>query len=161
MQKKIGYRNLVLTLFLVILFDQLCKYYIYSMLSKLNFAENGSDNLSLVVTSFLNIVIVWNYGIGLGFFNNIAQNQLFFIILSLFVILMLTIWYRNVKEVKICYTLGLIIGGAISNILDRVNFGAVLDFIDFHAMGYHYPAFNVADIFIVLGACLLIFKHKL
>jgi signal peptidase II len=52
--------------------------------------------------------------------------------------------------------LGLIIGGAIGNVIDRVRFGAVIDFLDFHALGWHWPAFNVADSAISVGAALLL-----
>ena len=52
--------------------------------------------------------------------------------------------------------LGLVIGGALGNVIDRVRFGAVIDFLDFHALGYHWPAFNVADSAICVGAVLLL-----
>ena len=52
--------------------------------------------------------------------------------------------------------LGLVLGGAVGNVIDRVRFGAVVDFLDFHALGYHWPAFNVADSAICIGAALLL-----
>jgi signal peptidase II len=54
-------------------------------------------------------------------------------------------------------SLGLVIGGALGNAIDRVNYGAVADFLDFHAAGYHWPAFNVADIAIFVGVVMLLF----
>ena len=65
-------------------------------------------------------------------------------------------WFFKEKKEIIKLALALILGGAVGNIIDRVRFGAVVDFLDFHAFGYHWPAFNIADSAIVLGAGLLI-----
>jgi signal peptidase II len=76
------------------------------------------------------------------------------------------LFYWMLKEVNrlkiVCF--GLIIGGALGNVIDRIRFGAVLDFLEFHIATYHWPAFNLADSFICVGACILIaleiFKNK-
>jgi signal peptidase II len=63
---------------------------------------------------------------------------------------------RHAGETLFCLALSLVLGGALGNVIDRVHAGAVLDFLDFHAFGYHWPAFNVADIAISCGAVLLV-----
>ena len=63
---------------------------------------------------------------------------------------------RHATETLFCLALSLVLGGALGNVIDRVHAGAVLDFLDFHAFGYHWPAFNVADIAISCGAVLLV-----
>src|SRR5690606_9236152 len=76
--------------------------------------------------------------------------------LALAVVVLLLVWLRRVDHVLTATGLGLIIGGALGNVIDRVRFGAVLDFLDFHAFGWHWPAFNVADSAISVGAVLLL-----
>jgi signal peptidase II len=63
---------------------------------------------------------------------------------------------RNPQKRMLCFGLALILGGAIGNLIDRLRFGHVVDFLDFHAMGAHWPAFNIADSGITVGAVLLI-----
>ena len=65
-------------------------------------------------------------------------------------------WLRRVNHFITASGLGLIIGGAVGNVIDRARFGAVIDFLDFHALGWHWPAFNVADSAIFVGAVLLL-----
>jgi signal peptidase II len=76
--------------------------------------------------------------------------------LALAVVVLLLGWLRRVDHPLTSAGLGLIIGGAIGNVIDRVRFGAVIDFLDFHALGWHWPAFNVADSAIFVGAVLLL-----
>jgi signal peptidase II len=64
---------------------------------------------------------------------------------------------RHAHDVVFCLALALILGGALGNVIDRITIGAVVDFLDFHAAGWHWPAFNVADIAISCGAVLLVF----
>jgi len=72
------------------------------------------------------------------------------------VVVALVFWLRRVDHPLPGIALGLIIGGALGNVLDRVRYGAVVDFLDVHALGYHWPAFNVADSAICVGAALLL-----
>jgi signal peptidase II len=66
--------------------------------------------------------------------------------------------YRNPRKTLLCVGLASILGGAVGNVIDRLRFGHVVDFLDFHAMGWHWPAFNVADSAITVGAVLLILE---
>jgi signal peptidase II len=63
---------------------------------------------------------------------------------------------KHATQTVFCLALALILGGALGNVIDRILFGAVVDFLDFHAYGYHWPAFNVADMGISCGAALLV-----
>ncbi len=106
---------------------------------------------------FLRLVMTWNTGVSFGIFNDGgAWNAILLAGLAGVVSLVLLIWLWRAKNLLICLALGGIIGGAVGNLIDRIRFGAVADFIDVHAFGYHWPAFNVADSAITVGAVLLI-----
>ena len=107
---------------------------------------------SMIITPFFNLVMVWNEGISFGVFagHAAAANRVLLIVLS-GIVLGFGAWMMRTRVRPLKYILAVIIGGAIGNLWDRVRFGGVVDFLDFHAFGYHYPAFNVADSAIVLG----------
>jgi signal peptidase II len=73
------------------------------------------------------------------------------------IVVVLAVWLTRVDRLLLGAALGFIVGGAIGNIIDRLRFGAVADFLDVHAMGFHWPAFNIADTMITVGAAVLIF----
>jgi len=110
------------------------------------------------VAPFFNIVMAWNKGVSFGMFSSESPwNAWVLSSIAVIVSIALTVWLARNKDRMIGMSLGVIIGGAIGNAIDRFHWGAVADFLDFHAMGYHWPAFNVADMAITLGAALLIF----
>ncbi len=76
--------------------------------------------------------------------------------LSVAIAIGLVVWMRKSTSALVTLALGGIIGGALGNVIDRVRWGAVADFLDVHVMGYHWPAFNVADSAISVGAVLLV-----
>jgi signal peptidase II len=130
----------------VILFDQLSKLAILALLDG-----------AVVVTPFLNLVVVWNRGVSFGMFDSAAALMPWLLAaLALAVVAALGFWLKRVEHALAGVALGLIIGGALGNVIDRIRFGAVVDFLDFHALGYHWPAFNVADSAICVGAALLL-----
>lgn len=106
------------------------------------------------VFSFFNIVRVANRGVSFGVLNGTVQ-PIVLIILSSLVVLMLALWTKKNKEYLIPSSM--IIAGAVGNILDRVIYKAVVDFLDFHIGSLHWPAFNIADSAIVIGVCVLLF----
>lgn len=109
------------------------------------------------VTSFFNLVMTWNRGVSFGLFNNDSPyNPLILSAVALVICGLLIIWLARAYRPVLAYGLGAIIGGAIGNLIDRVRFGAVADFLDFHLWGYHWPAFNVADAAITIGVTVLI-----
>jgi signal peptidase II len=123
----------------------------------------------LEITSFFNLVMGWNWGVSFGLFNQRSPyNAWVLTTIAAAIVVMLIIWLRRADSRLIAAGIGLVIGGAVGNAVDRMRFGAVADFLDFHIAGYHWPAFNVADSAISVGAALLIFdalfgkaeKHK-
>ncbi|MCW9001683.1 MAG: signal peptidase II [Rhodospirillales bacterium] len=111
----------------------------------------------ITVTSFFNLVMAWNTGISFGMFaSDSPLNRWLLPGLALVVVAGLAIWLYRTSCRFIGIGLALIIGGAVGNVIDRVRFGAVADFLDIHLAGYHWPAFNVADSAITIGAAILI-----
>jgi len=109
------------------------------------------------VTPFFNLVQVWNTGVSFGLFQeDSAIRSWTLIAVAAAVLVWLVLWLRRARTRLMALALGAIIGGAIGNIIDRIRFGAVFDFIDLHAFGWHWPAFNVADSAIVIGVALLL-----
>ncbi len=109
------------------------------------------------VTPFFNLVMGWNYGISFGFLNSVpALAQWLLPMVVVVITAALGVWLYRTDRLRPALALGLIIGGALGNLIDRLRFGAVADFLDFHAWGYHWPAFNAADSAITVGAVVLI-----
>ena len=114
------------------------------------------------VTSFFNIVMVWNKGASFGLFS--TQSPWTQAVLGGFAVvisIVLAVWMYRARSKWLAVALGLVIGGALGNAIDRAIYGAVADFLDFHAYGYHWPSFNVADIAISIGVVMLLFDGLL
>lgn len=109
------------------------------------------------VTDFFNVVFTWNPGTSFSMFRVLGETApLVIIILTAFVIgFILYYLFRRAASFE-RVPLALIAGGALGNLVDRIRFGAVVDFLDFHIGGAHWPAFNVADAFICIGVALYI-----
>ena len=109
------------------------------------------------VTSFFNLVLGWNRGVSFGILNFESQLSAWLLPIAVIAIIVaLGVWLYRADRLRVAAALGLIIGGAIGNLVDRLSFGAVTDFLDFHAWGNHWPAFNLADSGITVGAIVLI-----
>lgn len=113
-----------------------------------------------VVTDFFNLVLVFNKGAAFSLFAQAPGWQA--PILTTFALAASVVvgWFivRSPGKSLFCLGLALILGGALGNVIDRLRFGMVVDFLDFHAFGWHWPAFNVADSAISVGAVLLILE---
>lgn len=110
------------------------------------------------VWPFFNVVMVWNRGVTFGFLDDTPfWGQWAFVGLALAIVAVLLLWLRRAETKWRAAAIGLIIGGALGNVIDRVNYGAVADFLDFHVTGYHWPAFNFADSAITLGVAIMFF----
>jgi signal peptidase II len=139
---------------IIILLDQFTKVLI------LGYYQLGD---STVVTSFFNVVRVHNAGAAFSFLASAGgwQRWLFTgigVAAALFIVWMLK---SHGGQKLFCFALALILGGAIGNVIDRSLYGYVVDFLDFHVAGWHFPAFNVADSGISVGAALLILDELL
>ncbi|NQW02372.1 MAG: signal peptidase II [Rhodospirillales bacterium] len=111
------------------------------------------------VTSFFNLVLTHNRGVSFGMFaagSDLERWILVGVALVISAVLVRWLWQTETKTGIIA--LGLIIGGAIGNVIDRVLIGAVVDFLDVHAFGQHWPAFNIADSSIFVGAVAFAFE---
>jgi signal peptidase II len=112
----------------------------------------------LAVTAFFNLVLVFNKGAAFSFLAREAgwQTPLLvgFALVAAGIVSVLIV--RSPEKTLLRAALALILGGALGNVIDRLRFGHVVDFLDFHAAGWHFPAFNVADSAITIGAALLI-----
>ena len=124
--------------------DRVTKFYL------LNLQAEGID-IDFYIYSFLNFYLVWNSGIGFGL-ASMEANIYYHIVTAIIVIVNIGLIYFLVKSKGgYAYLLALIIGGSLGNLLDRIYYHAVPDFIDLHLANYHWFVFNVADIFITLG----------
>ncbi len=121
------------------------------------------------VTPFFNLVMGWNRGVSFGLFNSDSPvNQWLLPLLAAAIVVALVVWLSRVTRRGLAAAIGLVIGGAIGNVIDRLRYGAVADFLDVHVAGYHWPAFNLADSAITVGAVVLVLdslfgpaeKHK-
>lgn len=111
----------------------------------------------LEITSFFNIVLTLNRGVSFGMFSSDSDmNAWVLSAVAVTVVVALLAWLRKAESLWVAAGIGLIVGGALGNVVDRLRFGAVVDFLDVHAGTWHWPAFNVADSGITVGAAVLI-----
>ncbi|MBS0309107.1 MAG: lipoprotein signal peptidase [Proteobacteria bacterium] len=134
---------------IVVLFDQV---------SKITIARIFSYGESHPLTSFFNLVLAYNKGAAFSFLATGSGWQRYFftilgIVAALFIVYLLK---RNPGQRMFCWALALILGGAVGNVIDRIAYGHVIDFLDFHIGSWHWPAFNVADSAICIGAALFV-----
>ena len=140
--------NLVL-IFLIFILDRISKIYVIYLDKKFF----GSEIYS---SKFLNIELYWNTGIAFGLFS-FSENYLYNLLTFLIVIVIMIVIFMIAKSKDFKkYPLLMILGGALGNLVDRIFFKAVPDFIDFHIQNFHWFIFNVADIFISLGIIFMI-----
>ena len=112
--------------------------------------------------SYFNVVEAWNTGVSFSMLNNGGVwGTVLLSIFAIAVVVFLLSWLKNEPSKTVQVALGLIIGGALGNVADRIRFGAVYDFLDFHYRTWHWPAFNAADSFICIGAFLIILHSLL
>lgn len=132
----------------VALTDQLSKWWVL---------RNITPSNPMVVTPFLNFVLVHNKGVTFGLLNNISHQYMPYMLSAVAAIILFLLgrWLWFTRSTPVALGLGAIMGGAVGNVIDRVRFGAVVDFLDFYYQNYHWYAFNIADAAIVTGVALL------
>jgi signal peptidase II len=134
----------------VIVLDQVTKHWVMQVFALHEVKE---------ITSFFNMLLVFNKGAAFSLLADAGGWQR---VLFIGIAITASVWIgwllrRHAADRVFCLALALILGGALGNVIDRITIGAVVDFLDFHAGGWHWPAFNVADIAISCGAVLLVF----
>jgi signal peptidase II len=116
-----------------------------------------ADPIVQVIDGFFRLVMVWNSGVSFGFLGgDRALPPWLLSTVAVAVCIGLFAWLRRVNRPFTGWGIGLVIGGAIGNVIDRARWGAVFDFADFHVHQWHWPAFNVADSAIVVGVGLML-----
>ena len=138
-----------LLVFSIFLLDRLSKIYVIYLDKKFL----GSEIFS---SKFLNIHLIWNEGIAFGLFS-FDENYLYNILTIIILLIIIVIFFMMIRNKGIKkYSLLMILGGALGNFYDRIFYGAVPDFIDFHISNFHWFIFNFADIFITIGVIFMI-----
>ena len=137
---------------IVILFDQLTKIAVAKV-----FAYGSSH----AIAPFFNLVLVYNRGAAFSFLAMAGgwQRWAFTALGVAAAVLISYLLKRHGNQKMFCTALALIMGGAIGNVIDRLMYGHVIDFLDFHVGAWHWPAFNLADSAITVGAALLVFDE--
>ena len=145
----LGSRLGIIVFIVVLVLDQVTKQAALAYLPERQFVE---------VTPFFNLVLVWNSGVSFGMFQNDGTTGRWLLI-GLAIAIGCVIAYLLRREARLLAIIAywLVLSGAVGNVIDRSIYGAVIDFLDFHIKNYHWPAFNVADSAIVVGAGLLIY----
>ena len=145
------YFGIILFIFLA---DRISKLYILSVLEDLGFVD-------ISINSYINLILVWNSGIGFGLLS-FDQSNIYNAITTLIIFINLFIVYLIIKtnDFRVYFFL-IILGGSLGNLFDRIYYSAVPDFIDISYNDFHWFIFNVADIFISLGIICLIFAELL
>jgi signal peptidase II len=133
----------------IVVADQLTKWLVLS-----HFAPGERVEL----TGFFNLVLVFNRGAAFSFLADAPGWQTPVLVAFALgaAIIVTVLLLRSPERRMFCAGLALILGGAVGNVIDRLRFGHVVDFLDLHAAGWHWPAFNVADSAITIGAAILI-----
>jgi len=149
------YRTLLWVSTIVIILDQLTKGLIINTLTLHQSIE--------VIPGLLNITYIRNPGIAFGLFREGGVFGLaLLLVLSLVALIVVVYLYRGTGNKVTAFTLSLVAGGAIGNLIDRIRFGEVVDFLDFYIDPYHWPAFNIADSAITIGvvSTILLFYRR-
>ncbi|UJP05582.1 MAG: signal peptidase II [Nitrosomonas sp.] len=136
---------------IVLILDLASKFWVESVLQ---FGE------IIPVTGFFNLVLVYNPGAAFSFLSQESGWQRWFLsgIATIAVTVITFMLHKYRHERLFCWSLSLVLGGALGNLYDRITLGHVVDFLDFYIGDYHWPAFNIADSAIFIGAALLIYE---
>lgn len=137
----------LLIVIFILIADQASKHYVLQI--------PDLSNQPVDIFSFFRIVLVYNQGVSFGMFSQLESGRIILTGLAGVITVFVTYWLFTAKEKGVILALSFIIGGAIGNIIDRLRFGHVVDFLDFYIGSYHWPAFNIADSTIFLGVVYL------
>ena len=152
----------LLVIIIILALDQATKHLMLDLLFDQRVHFEALRTYKIVeLTSYLNLVPVWNKGISFGLLATSTPEAIYgFAGIALLIVFILTYLMIKTNDWFFSIGVGFVIGGAIGNVIDRIRFGAVVDFLDFHLYDFHWPAFNIADSAITLGV-LLILWHQI
>jgi len=137
--------------------DQLTKFLVLDY-----FGEHGCASQRAIVNSFLDLVVACNRGVSFGMFNQFAQfSAAVFSAAAAIIVVVLLYWLARARSGFLAVAIGLIIGGAVGNVIDRLRFGGVVDFLYFHLGSWYWPAFNLADSAICIGVAAMLIDSLL
>ncbi|GAC1433063.1 MAG: signal peptidase II [Burkholderiaceae bacterium] len=127
-------------------------------ISKITIAKTFVYNQARAVTSFFNLTLVYNKGAAFSFLATESgwQRYLFTLLGIIAALVIVFLLKRHAGQRLFCWALALILGGAVGNVIDRLLYGHVIDFLDFYVSGWHFPALNIADSAICVGALLFV-----
>lgn len=109
------------------------------------------------IAPFLDFTALWNYGISYGLFPQGETGRWVLVAIKVAAAILFAVWLTRARSRFESFALGLLIGGALGNAVDRVVYGAVFDFVSLHAFGYRWYVFNLADVAVVVGVALLLY----
>ena len=144
----------IIIILLIFFIDRVTKFYL------LNLQNEGID-IDFYINPFLNLYLVWNTGIGFGLISMDASIYYHILTLIIAIVNIALIYFLIKSKAIYAYLIALVVGGSLGNLLDRIYYYAVPDFIDLHFGNYHWYIFNVADIFITVGIIGLLFVELL
>jgi signal peptidase II len=134
--------------------DQLAKYVLLE-----HFGEAACVDHHERVTAFFDLVLTCNRGMSFGLFNTGQGLSVpLFSVAAAAIVVILVFWLSRVHSEMLSSAIGMIIGGAVGNVIDRLRFGGVIDFLYFHLGSWYWPAFNVADSAICIGVFIMLFE---
>lgn len=134
----------------VLLLDQLSKWWVLEVVELERLGQ-------IRVMPFMNLTMVWNRGVTFGLLgSDLWWKPLLLGGVAILIALALLRWLARAESARVAWGLGLVLGGAVGNVIDRARFGAVVDFVHLHAAGYSWYVFNIADAAIVCGVGLLL-----
>ena len=133
----------------VLVLDQITKYFIKTRIRL--------HEVIQVIPGFFNITHVRNKGAAFSLFSNTSDlfRSVFFIAVTIVAVIVIMMLIRKTQERLLIVAFSLIAGGAVGNLIDRLRYGEVIDFVQWYVRSYYWPAFNVADSAITVGVCLL------
>ena len=148
-------RQAMLLLIVTLIVDQASKQFLRDYLTQPDVMKAGA--VVPVIDGFFRLVMVWNTGVSFGLLGGDGALPPWVLsAVAVAVCIGLFVWLRRTDRVLTGWGIGLVMGGAIGNVIDRARWGAVFDFADFHIGHWHWPAFNVADSAIVVGVALML-----